>query len=119
MEPYNTKREFVTLPSFFSKWKDLGLTEEDLRLLEISLLENPKVGPVMKSTGGVRKMRFALENRGKSGSMRVIYIDFDVYEKIYFLDVYQKSSKDNLSMAERNEIRVLVTILENTLKKER
>lgn len=62
-------------------------------------------------------MRFALENRGKSGSMRVIYIDFDVYEKIYFLDVYQKSSKDNLSMAERNEIRVLVTILEKTLKR--
>ncbi|MER2057100.1 MAG: type II toxin-antitoxin system RelE/ParE family toxin, partial [Clostridia bacterium] len=94
-------REFVTLPSFDVKWKSLGLDEDDKCRLEQELLENPKVGPVMKGTGGVRKMRFAFRDRGKSGSTRVIYVDFEVYEKIFFVDVYQKSDKDNLTKAER------------------
>ncbi len=48
----------------------------------------------MRETGGVRKMRFAFEDRGKSGSVRVIYIDFEVYEKIFLLTAYPKSEKD-------------------------
>ena len=36
-------REFVTLPSFDVKWKDLGLDEDDKCRLEQELLENPKV----------------------------------------------------------------------------
>jgi hypothetical protein len=46
------------------------------------LLADPKVGAVMRGTGGIRKMRFAFEQQGKSGSARVIYVDFEVYEKI-------------------------------------
>ena len=76
-------RSFVELPIFISKWKALGLTDSDLRRLEMELLADPKIGAVMQGTGGVRKMRFAFEDRGKSGSVRVIYIDFEVYEKIF------------------------------------
>lgn len=71
-------REFVILPSFEVKWKNLGLDDNDLMRLESELINNPKIGPVMKGTGGVRKMRFAFEGRGKSGSLRVIYVDFEV-----------------------------------------
>ena len=39
----------------------------------------------MQGTGGLRKVRFALENRGKSGSVRVVYVDFVVYETIYLI----------------------------------
>ena len=60
-------------------------------------------------------MRFAFEHRGKSGSIRVIYIDFEVYEKIYLLTAYPKNEKDNLTKAERNELRELVEILERQL----
>lgn len=70
----------------------------------------------MRETGGVRKMRFAFEDRGKSGSVRVIYIDFEVYEKIFLLTAYPKSEKDNLSKAERNEFRQIVEILEFQLE---
>ena len=73
-------RIFVELPSFRSDWKALGLTDADLRRLQEELLANPNVGVVMQGTGGVRKMRFAFENRGKSGSVRVIYVDFAVWE---------------------------------------
>ena len=108
-------REFVVIPSFLAKWKDLGLHDSDMRRLENELLENPKVGPVMRGTGKVRKMRFAFENRGKSGSVRVIYVDFAVYEKIYLLDTYAKADKDNLTKEERNNIKTVVELLELSL----
>lgn len=88
------------------------MNEDDKSRLEQELLENPKVGPVMKGTGGVRKMRFAFQDRGKSGSARVIYVDFEVYEKIFLVDVYQKSDKDNLTKAERNAMKDVVELIE-------
>ena len=108
-------REFVELPSFRTAWKSLGLTDQDLRRLQEQLLADPDVGKIMRETGGIRKMRFAFENRGKSGSIRVIYVDFEVYEKLYLLTAYPKNEKDNLSKAERNELKKLVEALEHHL----
>ena len=108
-------REFVELPLFRSKWKSLGLNDSDLKRLQEEILLDPKTGVIMKETGGIRKMRFAFEHRGKSGSIRIIYIDFEVYEKIYLLTAYPKNEKDNLTKAERNELRRLVEILEDQL----
>lgn len=109
-------RSFIELPLFRSKWEKLGLTDKDLRRLQEMLLSDPKVGAVMRGTGGIRKMRFAFEHQGKSGSIRVIYIDFEIYEKIYLITAYPKNEKDNLTEGERNELRHLVEILENQLK---
>ena len=109
-------RTFVELPLFRSKWKALGLNDDDLKRLQEEIILDPKTGAVMRDTGSIRKMRFAFEHRGKSGSIRVIYVDFEVFEKIYLLTAYPKNEKDNLSKAERNELRELVKILENQLK---
>ena len=109
-------RSFYELPLFRSKWKSLGLTDDDLRRLQEQILADPKIGDVMQGTGGVRKMRFAFEHRGKSGSIRVIYIDFEVYEKIFLITAYPKNEKDNLTKSECNEIRQLIGILEEQLK---
>lgn len=97
-------------------WKLLGLTDKNLKRLEEELVADPKTGDVMQGTGGVRKMRFAFEHRGKSGSIRVIYVDFEVYEKIYLITAYSKNEKDNLTKDERNEIKQLIKILESQLE---
>lgn len=110
------KRSFIELPIFKSRWEALGLNEEDLLRLQIELLADPKVGDVMQGTGGVRKMRFAFEHRGKSGGVRVIYVDFEVYEKIYLLTAYTKNEKDDLPKKERSEIKQLIEVLEQQLK---
>ena len=110
------KRTFVELPLFRSKWKDLGLDDNDLRHLQEAILSDPKIGSVMQGTGGIRKMRFAFEHLGKSGSIRVIYIDFEVHEKIFLITAYAKNEKDNLTQAERNELKQLVAILERQLE---
>ncbi len=109
-------RSFIELPLFRSRWKDLGLTDDDLRRLQIELLADPKVGDVVRGTGGVRKMRFAFEHQGKSGGIRIIYVDFEVYEKIYLLMAYTKNEKENLTKEECNETKILISILEKQLK---
>ncbi len=62
-------RTFIEVPLFTRRrWKEIGLNDDDLRSLQIILLQDPKSGPVIEGTGGIRKVRFALENRGKSGA---------------------------------------------------
>lgn len=97
----------------------MGLTDDDLRRLQQELLANPSMGSTIQGTGGVKKMRFAFERGGKSGGVRVIYIDFILYEKLYLLTAYPKSEKDNLTKAERNELKKLVELLERELEKKR
>lgn len=110
------KREFVELPIFRTRWKELGLNDADLLRLQNELLADPKTGAVMQGTGGVRKMRFAFEHQGKSGSSRVIYVDFEIYEKIFLITAYAKNEKDNLTKEERNELKQLMDILKEQLE---
>ena len=109
-------RLFIELPMFRAKWKELGLNDTDLRRLQEEILADPKTGSVMQGTGGIRKMRFAFEHRGKSGGIRVIYIDFEVYEKIFLITAYPKNEKDNLSASERNELKQLISVLQHQLE---
>lgn len=108
-------RRFVMMPIFDKQWKDMGLNDDDLRYLQEELLKNPQIGSVIRGTGKLRKMRFALPNRGKSGSSRVLYVDFVIAETIYLIFAYPKNEKDNLTDEERNTIKKLIERLEQTL----
>lgn len=110
-------REFVITQDFDKNWKAMGLTDSELKQLQEELIVNPKKGDPMQGTGGLRKLRIAFEGRGKSGSGRVCYVDFAVYEKIYLITAYPKNEKENLSKAERNAIAALISKLGDTLKK--
>lgn len=108
-------RTFIQTKEFSRNWDSLGFKDVDLRRLELELLNNPSAFPVVKGTGGLRKMRFALENEGKSGGVRVCYVDFVVEAVIYLITVYPKSEKDNLSQAERNNIKKAIEVLKTSL----
>lgn len=112
---YQLKREFVELPIFLKRWKELGLDDNDLFRLQMELLEDPKMGKVIKNSNGIRKMRFAFRNKGKSGSTRVIYVDFEIYEKIFLITAFDKKDKENLSNREINELKQLMKVLKNQL----
>ena len=68
-------REYIIMPEFERQWKAMGLSDTELKYLQEQLLLNPQQGPVMKGTGGLRKIRVAFEHQGKSGSGRVVYVD--------------------------------------------
>ena len=93
----------------------MGLNDDDLHRLQNEILNNPDVGVVMKGTGGLRKMRFSFDDRGKSGSTRVCYVDIVVKETIFLVTAYPKNEKDNLSKEERNNIKKVIERLKKTL----
>jgi hypothetical protein len=109
------KREFVMTELFDSSWKKLKLTDNDLFLLQDELLRNTKCGEVMRGTGGFRKTRFALSGHGKSGSLRVIYLDIPDFDMLYLMLAYPKSEKDSLRNEERNELKKLSLNIKNYL----
>ena len=108
-------RTFIQTKEFSRNWDNLGFNDEDLRLLEIDIMKNPDKYPVMQGTGGLRKARVALENKGKSGGARVCYVDFVFAETVYLITVYGKNEKDNLSKEERNEVKKVIEMLKNSL----
>ena len=121
MENFDKKliRTFIEVPLFSKRWKEIGLGEEDLLALQIMLLKDPKSGPVMEGTGGIRKVRFPLENRGKSGSVRVCYTDFEEYEVIYLITAFTKDEQVNLTKEEKNVLKKLVKSLKDEAAKNR
>jgi len=95
------KREFIITKIFDRRWAELGLTDENLRLLQNHVLANPGVGNMIGGTGGLMKLRWNLPNEGKSGGIRVLYVDFIYYEKIVLVNCYSKSAKDTISSKEK------------------
>ena len=106
-------RTFIEVPLFTKRWKEIGLNDADLLNLQIMLLKNPQSGPVMEGTGGIRKVRFPLENKGKSGSVRVCYTDFEEYEVTYLITAFTKNDQENLSAEEKTVLKKLVKALKN------
>jgi hypothetical protein len=80
---------------------------------------NPMVGDVIAGTGGIRKLRWALKGRGKSGGARVIYYYHDERIPLYLLDIYAKNDLANLSLADRNEFKKLAAALAAVAKERR
>lgn len=104
-------RTFIEVPLFTKRWMEIGLTDLDLLQLQIMLLKDPESGPVIEGTGGIRKVRFPLENRGKSGSVRVCYTDFAEYEVTYLITAFTKKEQENLTNDEKIVLRKLIKSL--------
>jgi len=102
------ERMFFSTHEFDKQWKRMGLNDEDQRRLENEILSNPKIGAVIRGTGSLRKMRFAVDGKGKSGSTRVLYVDFVVFDRIYLVYSYPKGQKDNISSEEREAFRKII-----------
>ena len=84
------------------------LADEEYRALQNELLEDPERGVLIQGGGGIRKLRFAARGHGKRGGVRVIYYWAKDRHQVYFLVVYPKSRKDDLSDGETAILRELV-----------
>ncbi len=83
--------EFIETPMFTRQIKQIA-TDEELRELQKTLIESPEKGDLIQKTGGLRKVRMATGNQGKSGSARVIYF-LATAEVIYLVMAYPKAPK--------------------------
>jgi hypothetical protein len=93
------------------------LDEEERSDLFMFLGLNPEAGDVVPESGGVRKVRWAVQGRGKRGGFRVIYYFHSETFPLFLLTVYSKNQKANLTKAERNDLKKLVPLLVKTYTK--
>lgn len=87
------------------------LSETQLLELIVYLSTNPESGVRIKGTGGIRKLRWAIGGRGKSGGVRVIYYFSNQASPLWLLDIFGKNDRANLTGAEKNALRGLVNEL--------
>ncbi len=80
------------------------------------LAYNPTAGDLIQGTGGVRKVRWGLEARGKSGGARVIYFYHDAGMPLFALTAYAKNERADLSQQDRNGLKRLTTLLVRSFK---
>lgn len=108
------RRSFVLTSGFEKSWADLGLGDDELRVLQSLLIDDPESGDVIQGTGGARKIRISMEGRGKSGGGRVIYVDVVVRERIYLLLAYPKNVQADLTPEQKKLVRKII----QTIKEE-
>ena len=73
-----------------------------------SICEDPQKPPVIRGTGGVRKIRVGFKSQGKSGGARVLYVDFAARGIVGLLYVYPKSEKEDIDENERRILKLMV-----------
>ena len=91
---------FIETP-YFTRFCEEHCTDDDLRGLQQLLIEQPDAGDLMRGTKGLRKLRWALPGRGKSGGARVIYYWRNAADQIYLVYAYAKNAQVDLNAAQR------------------
>lgn len=91
--------EFIETPTFTRAITAL-LSDDDYASLQMVLVQDPARGDVIRGSGGLRKLRYAVSGRGKRGGIRVIYYWVKNDGQIYMLLAYAKSVKDTLTTQE-------------------
>jgi len=103
--------EFIETSMFTRQIKQIA-TDDELKELQIELIKFPNKGDLIQKTGGLRKIRMATGPQGKSGSTRVIYF-LATDDVIYLVMAYPKSIKDNLTDAEKADLKKLTKRLKS------
>jgi len=105
---------FVETP-YFTRFCELHCSDEDLRALQQRLIDQPDAGDVIRGSKGLRKLRWAMPGRGKSGGARVIYFWRSAAGTIYLLYACAKNAQADLSDAQR---KLLVAWIQEVLGNE-
>jgi len=83
----------------------------------MAIMAAPVKPPVVRGTGGLRKIRFAQtgSNRSKRDSYRIGYVFFPAYSIVLLVVVYGKYEKDDLGEAACRAISQIIRLIEDEL----
>jgi hypothetical protein len=110
--PYNENMSAaIAYTSVYAKRADKVLRAEERDAMELHVAANPEIPPVVAGTGGVRKARWGRPGKGKRGGVRVIYFYRSAADVVYFLDIYAKAAKEDLTPADKEQLKELVNRL--------
>ena len=100
----------VEIPQY-SRKADKLLSEIEKNEIISYLAFHPKAGEILAGTGGIRKIRWKREGKGKSGGFRIIYYFHNEDIPLFLLSIFSKGEMANINKAERNALAKLTKIL--------
>jgi hypothetical protein len=100
---------FVELPAFERHRADY-LDDAAFGDFQLALMRNPEAGEVIEGTGGLRKMRFADQRRGKGkrGGLRVIYYWWSTGRQFWLYTLYDKDEMADLTAQQRKALKAML-----------
>jgi hypothetical protein len=90
------------------------LPQDERNEMENAVASDPERYPVVPGTKGVRKARWSRPGMGKSGGIRLIYYFWVEPNAVVLITAYAKNEKENLTDADKKEIRKIVETLKRT-----
>ena len=103
---------FVETPVFTAALQR-HLVDDEYRRLQVALTSRPAQGPVIRGSGGLRKVRWAKAGGGKRGGLRIIYYWLPTDQVFYMLYVFSKNEQGDLTP---NQIRTLGRLVREEFK---
>jgi hypothetical protein len=97
----------IETPEFVATTRKL-MSDEDREELIGYQSCNPTAGVLVPGAGGVRKLRWALEGRGKRGGARIVYFFRSMDVPLFALTAFAKNDRSKLTQEERNDYRRIV-----------
>ncbi|MEM7735809.1 MAG: transcriptional regulator [Deinococcota bacterium] len=99
--------EFVET-SLFTKAVGRYFSDDELASLQAHLQEHPESGNVIRGSGGIRKLRWQTQGRGKRGGVRIIYYLKLARGQIWLLTLYAKNVQHNIPVQVLQRIKEFV-----------
>jgi hypothetical protein len=87
---------FIETPIFTRQVLE-KLSDTQYGRLQSALAAQPDLGSLIRGGNGLRKVRWALPGRGKSGGVRIIYFWRVSESQILMLAIYAKNEQANLT----------------------
>src|SRR3954465_1921747 len=109
----------VAETTVFSRKAADALDREERDALVDYLSDNPEAGDLIRGSGGVRKLRWAMPGRGKSAGVRVIYYFHSEEMPLWLLALFAKNERANLSDEEVNVLARLVATFKEELRRKK
>jgi hypothetical protein len=94
----------------FAAVRDKYLNDDEFAAFQHYLAAYPEAGDVIPRSGGCRKMRWAIEGRGKRGGVRIIYFLRLKSGQIVLVTMYAKNVQENI---DPNLLKRLKEVFEN------
>jgi len=94
--------------SVFTRGIKKLMSDDEYKDLQEALVNRPDMGVIIQGTGGLRKVRWKLEGKGKSGGVRAIYYWMTEDEQIYMLYVYPKSEQEDLTPDQKKALKTII-----------
>jgi len=93
--------QIVRTGLYLRQMKRLGASSTDMGRLEAEIAVNPQAGDVIPGLMGLRKIRFALGNKGKRGGGRAVYFLVVSDDVAIMIFAYAKSAQEDLTTEQR------------------